>query len=274
LARRRLFATVLTDFGCPFPCNYCISGHLGFKLRDLDGVVEELSFLHRLGLREIFFRDQTFGVHKERTLGLCSKLATFDPPFGWVCFSRTDIVDETLLDTMKEAGCHTVIFGLESANGEILAAYGKAILKEVTEEAIASCARRGIRTLGTFILGLPGEDEDAVRSTIRWATELPLDFAAFNVATPRMGTAMRRLALAQGWTDPQRLDLDSSLGEPAIATESLSAERLAALREEAILTFYGRPSYIGRRMVRARSFHDLYSIGSEGLAMALGLFRR
>lgn len=274
LARRRRFATVLTDFGCPYPCSFCISGHLGFKLRDLEGVVEEIAFLHRLGFREIFFRDQTFGVHKSRTLELCRSLARMDPPIGWVCFSRTDVVDDPLLDAMKEAGCHTVIFGLESANHEVLSGHGKSIPREVTEQAVASCASRGIRSLGTFILGLPGEDEEAVRRTIRWATELPLDFATFNAATPRMGTDMRRLALEQGWADPHRLDLDSSRGKPAISTERLSTERLEALREEAIVSFYGRPSYVARRMFRSRSLHDLYSLISEGSAMVQGLLRR
>ncbi|MFQ6672428.1 MAG: B12-binding domain-containing radical SAM protein, partial [Candidatus Tectimicrobiota bacterium] len=182
LARRRHFATVLSDFGCPYPCQFCISGHLGFKLRDLDGVMEEIEHLHRLGLREIFFRDQTFGVHKKRTLELCSLLASYDPRFGWVCFSRTDVLDEELLEGMQAAGCHTIIFGLETVNHELLAGYGKAIPRETTEATLQACARRGVRTLGTFILGLPGEDEAAVRRTIRWATELPLDFATFNVA--------------------------------------------------------------------------------------------
>lgn len=274
LARRRHFATVLSDFGCPFPCQYCISGHLGFKLRELDGVLEEIDHLHRLGLREIFFRDQTFGVHKSRTLELCQRLAPFVPRLGWVCFSRTDVLDEELLDAMQEAGCHTIIFGLETVNHDLLAGYGKAIPRETTEATLRACARRGVRTLGTFILGLPGEDEGAVRQTIRWATELPLDFATFNIATPRMGTSFRRLALAQGWADPNRLDLDSSLGEPAITTERLGPERLAALRLEAVRAFYGRPTYVARRIAGARSWHDLYSLWSEGSGMVRGLLNR
>lgn len=274
LARRRLFATVLTDFGCPFPCQFCISGHLGFKLRDLQGVSEELAFLHRLGVRELFFRDQTFGVHKERTMELCSRLTSFNPGFGWVCFSRTDVLDEELLHVMKEAGCHTIIFGLETANSQVLEGYGKSVLKETTEEVLRACTRVGVRTLGTFMLGFPGEDEEAVRRTIRWATELPLDFATFNVATPRMGTAMRRLALAQGWANPERLDLDSSLGEPVVATEKLSPKRLAELRAEAVRAFYGRPSYVARRIARARSWHDLYSLAADGTATVQSLLRR
>lgn len=273
LARRRHFATVLSDFGCPFPCQYCISGHLGFKLRDLDGVMEEIEYLHDLGMREIFFRDQTFGVHRQRTLELCSRLASFTPRFGWVCFSRTDIIDEELLEVIQEAGCHTIIFGLETVNHKLLAGFGKAIPRETTEATLKACNRRGVRTVGTFILGLPGEDEEAVRRTIRWATELPLDFATFNVATPRMGTSLRRLALAQGWTDPNRLDLDSSLGDPAIATEYLSPERLAELRREAVRAFYGRPTYVARRLAGSRTWHDIYSLWSEGRGMLRGVLK-
>jgi hypothetical protein len=103
---------------------------------------------------------------------------------------------------------------------------------------------------------------------------LPLDFATFNVATPRMGTAMRRLVLAQGWADPERLDLDSSLGEPVVATEKLSPKRLVELRAEAVRAFYGRPSYVARRIARARSWHDLYSLAADGVATVQNLLRR
>ncbi len=274
LTRRRLFATVLTDFGCPFPCHFCISGHLGFKLRELDGVEEELAYLRALGVRELFFRDQTFGVHRERTLELCGRLAAFEPPFGWVCFSRTDVMSPELLEAMQAAGCHTIIFGLETANHEVLSDYGKSVPAYITEAALASCRERGVRTLGTFILGLPGEDEAAVRRTIRWACDLPLDFATFNVATPRLGTTLRQLALEKGWTDAGRFDLDSSRGAPAVATEKLPADRLANLRVEAIRAFYGRPSYLARRLGQARSWHDLASLVADGVAIAQNLLRR
>ncbi len=178
------------------------------------------------------------------------------------------------MENMKEAGCHTIIFGLETANNDVLEGYGKSVPKEASEDVLLACSKLGIRTLGTFILGLPGEDEDAVRRTIQWARELPLDFATFNVATPRMGTALRRLAISQGWSDPERLDLDSSVGEPAVATEKLSAVRLSELRTEAIRAFYGRPSYLARRIAQARSWHDLHSLATDSAATVQGLFRR
>ncbi|MCI0409246.1 MAG: hypothetical protein L0191_11925, partial [Acidobacteria bacterium] len=66
-ALRRQIGTILTDFGCPYSCTFCPISTLGFKLRDIESVIEEIRTLKSLGVRELFIRDQTFGVNKRRT---------------------------------------------------------------------------------------------------------------------------------------------------------------------------------------------------------------
>ena len=46
--RRKRFATVMTDFGCPYRCSFCIMPRLGWKQRPVADVLEELSELGRM----------------------------------------------------------------------------------------------------------------------------------------------------------------------------------------------------------------------------------
>ena len=126
-ARRLPFATILSDFGCPYSCTFCPISTLGFKLREIGEVIEEMKLVKSLGIKEFHFRDQTFGVNKKRTIELCDEMIKNGISVGWSCWSRVDVVNEELLKKMKEAGCHTIIFGIETSNEEILKEYKKNI---------------------------------------------------------------------------------------------------------------------------------------------------
>ena len=119
-ARHADFATVLTDYGCPYPCTFCVIGTLGFGMRPLEDVLEEVDHVRGLGRREIFFMDQTFGVVKQRGLALCAALEERGD-LSWTAFTRPDTADDEMLGAMQRAGCHTLIMGVESADDEVLA---------------------------------------------------------------------------------------------------------------------------------------------------------
>ncbi len=263
-SEHRRWATVLTDFGCPFSCTFCPMSTTGYKMRDLDTVMDELRLLRALNIHEIFFRDQTFGVNRVRTLELLRRIRTEFPNLRWTCWSRVDLVTEEFLRAVKEAGCHTVMFGIESANEEILKRYKKNTKRSQMEQALGLARRMGLKTVGTFVLGLPGESEDSIRFTIQYAGKLPLDYASFNIATPRFGSTFRRLMRETGSLDTQRMTFDSSRAMPAWLNEEteetlLSNETIFALHRSAIRRFYLRPAYLMRRLVTLRTPYQFVS---------------
>jgi hypothetical protein len=249
-------SVVLTDYGCPYACTFCVMPSLGFAARPLEDVLEELRALKRLGVREIFFIDQTFGVKAERTLELCRAMSAPGLRFSWSCFSRGDVTTPELLRAMAQAGCHTIIYGVESGSAAVLAAYKKNAEPSVLLGALKECRGAGIRTAATFILGLPGETEAEARQTIRLALEWPLDFAAFNVAIPRANTPLRALAIKQGLIPQTTYGMDQSGVVSAMGTSELKAETILNLRREANRCFYLRPGYLWRRLTTLRSWWD------------------
>lgn len=262
------FASTITNFGCPFKCSFCIGSSLPFKLRKISNIIEELIYLkERFNLSEVWIKDLTFGAHRAHTLEFCTELIKSKLNISWVCLSRVDVVDEELLIKMKEAGCHTIQFGVETASNELLSKYNKGIEPVRALYIFNLCRKLGIRTLAHFMLGLPGETEESIYKTVEFAKVLNPDFVSFNIATPRIGTTMRQEAIEKGYTDPEIDVLDNSVAFPVINTPMLSAKRLWELRNWAIRSFHLRPGYILSRLFKVRSIYELETLFLDGFSL-------
>lgn len=255
-AKHSPFTTVLTNFGCPFKCTFCIANTLGFRYRPAEEVYEELLYIIKLGIREVFFEDMTFGLPKYNTVRLLELMISGKLNIGWTCFSRVDVVDREMLALMKMAGCHTIMFGVESASEDILRKYQKGCTKARMKEIFAVSRDVGIKTVGTFILGLPEDDRASVLETIHFAREIDCDYASFNIAVPRPGTPLREAAVREGLIRKSSLVFDHSGGSISTISRNLSKEELSRLRKRAIREFYFRPSYILRHLTRMRSLTE------------------
>ena len=245
-AKKSKFATMLTDFGCPFKCTFCPVSTLGFKLREIDNVLDEIKLLKSLGVNEIFFRDQTFGVNEERTIELCKRIERLD--ISWCCFSRVDVIKEDILRYMKKSGCHTIILGIESSNEDILQKYEKNINITQMKKTIELCRKFKIKTVGTFMIGFPNESKESIINTIKLSKSLRLNYASFNVVTPRFGTKFREDALIHKWIDKSKMVTDSSKSKPIWENQAISKE-IFKLHRKAILSFYLRPRYVFNRII-------------------------
>ncbi|MBN1899768.1 radical SAM protein [Candidatus Sumerlaeota bacterium] len=261
------YAGILTDYGCPFHCDYCIGGELGFHLRNMDNLFEELRELKRRGVRELWIKDLTFGVHKKRSFALLQRMRKENLNFTWACLSRVNVLDAELLEEMKAAGCHTIQMGVESASEEILQNYTKGITLEQARKIASLCKKTGVRILAHYILGLPGDTVESVRKTIQLAIELNTEFASFNIAMPRMGTVFRRNAIEKGLISDDLATLDNSISQPVYETAELSREKLWELRNEAIRRYHLRPSFILRRLFGVRTWYEFTTLFREGFSL-------
>lgn len=183
-------AHMLTDHGCAFKCDFCPMSEVDHWEFPLDFVDRQLAELRRRGFTEVHVRDQTFGQHMDRCLELCDMLGHYG--FTWSCITRADVMREPKLERMRAGGCHTVIIGVETASEDSRRAHRKGIRTSAIDDVLGRCRSLGIRSVGTFILGLPDEGPGDWRRTIDYARSLPLDYASFNRAQYRLGTGMCR----------------------------------------------------------------------------------
>ncbi len=265
--RRRQFATVMTEFGCPYRCTFCIMSTLGWKIRPVSNVLAELDAVRALGIRELFFLDQTFALQKPRALQLLLEMQRRGYGFGWVCFSRADVLDDEVLAEMKKAGCHTIILGLESGDEAVLAAAKKDYDRGQVLAGFQRCAAHGLRTVATIIIGLPEETEASFQRTLDFLRQVPCDFASFNVAVPRMGTPLRQQAVAQQLIPPDLHVMDQSGSAIAMPTLTLSRMQIEAMHQRAVREFYFNLHYLLRRLRSFRSLEDARIQARQGYGL-------
>jgi len=270
-ADRYPMATVLTTYACPYPCTFCIMSQLGFRTRPVAEVLQELRYLKRLGISYLYFSDQTFFAVSEHSEELLQAMIDEQLNFNWCCFSRVDRLDERKLTLMKRAGCNVVMFGVEWADDALNAHYRKGYQVDQVRSTFALARKVGLRTLGTFLLGVPGETEDSILQTINLALELEADYASFNVAVPRARTAFREEALSRELVAPDPVVMDQSGAGPGMGTGAVSASRVHALKRRAYLRFYFRPTYLWRRLRGIGSLVELKTHVLEASHILKGL---
>jgi anaerobic magnesium-protoporphyrin IX monomethyl ester cyclase len=186
-------ASVMSSRGCPYGCTYCFKDLFGrrYRARSPEDIVEEiLELKNKFGYNYIYFIDDLFTYDAGRVGKICSLIKEKNLEISWQCLARVDRVDYNLLKTMKEAGCFKIHFGIESGNPKILKRIRKAINLDQVREAVENCRKVGIKTKGYFMLGLPGDTEETMRETIKFAYDLRLDEWMFSVTTPFPGTEM------------------------------------------------------------------------------------
>ena len=185
------YISFYTSRGCPAQCTFCLwpqthSGHR-WRLRSSDDILNECRWAleNFPGLKEIFFDDDTFNYQKARTIELCSKLKTLK--FTWSCTSRVT-TDYDTLKAMKEAGCRLLIVGYESGDQQILKNIKKGATIDMARRFTANCKKLGLTVHGDFIVGLPGETRESIRSSINFAKELDVETIQVSIAHPYPGT--------------------------------------------------------------------------------------
>mgnify|MGYP005772510789 CR=1 len=112
---------------------------------------------------------------------------------GIVVGTRPDCVDEEKLDLLARVGRdrYTAIeYGIESTSDETLRAIHRGHDFACTERAVRMTAERGIPCGGHFILGLPGESEQAMIDQTQVINELPLTTIKFHQLQIFRGTAL------------------------------------------------------------------------------------
>ena len=264
---RRPFTGVLTDYGCPYRCDYCYFERIGHRRRDMQNLREELAYVRSLGIREIILQDMSFGAVKSHALEVCELMRSVSDDFSWVCEFRADSADEELLRAMKAAGCHTLMIGVESPNEEVMAKHHKPQPKSVVKDAFALADQFGFRTLAHFIIGLSGETPETIEQLIRFSIELDPDIASFNVARPVWNTGFRDEVTANGWLVDNRVEIADRDSLPVFETPGLSRQQMWQLRNQAVQRFYARPSYMARQLGRVRTPYQLSILMREGWHM-------
>ncbi len=177
---RKNFTVMVTSLGCPYGCIFCEAGRTPYNPRNPKTVVDEMQeCAEQYGVREIDIFDYSFTADKKRTIEICREMQNRKLGLLWACRSRIDI-DEELLEEMKKAGCGRIYYGIESGSQKILDKINKGITLQQVKKTIKNTRKRGIKALGFFLVGAPGETRQTVKRTVKFAKTQDLEYVQFS----------------------------------------------------------------------------------------------
>ena len=184
--------TIMSTRGCPFRCEFCSNVIFGgsYRERSARNVVDEIEQALELGYDRISFADDVFTLNKTRVMEICEEIGRRGLHFHWECLGRVDNLDYATALHMKQAGCTRIYFGIESGNDQILQLMRKQITTEQARRAVEGAHRAGLQVGAFFILFYPGETDETVLNTMRFAASLPLDYLGLTLPYPLPGTAL------------------------------------------------------------------------------------
>ncbi len=220
--------SIVTARGCPYPCIFCQGRRMvGSRVRYRDPVriVDEIEEILAYGFTRINVADDLFLSKKDRAQAVCREILKRGLDVPWSAFARVNTVDPETLRLMREAGCDSISFGIESGNPEMLERIEKKITLDQARRAVEMCKEAGIMPHASFMIGLPGESEQTMKDSEAFARSLDIIYG-YHFLAPFPGTTVREKVDTY---DLEILSSDWSLydaNRAVVQTSSLSAEEI------------------------------------------------
>lgn len=260
ISQRKNFTILLTSTGCPYGCLFCAIP-VAYRTRTPENVVGEIEVCYReFGVREIDFFDAILFMPRERILEIFRLMQRRKLDIEWSARSRVDTVDEQILQEAARAGCRQIYYGIESADQRVLDNVNKKMKPETAIEAIRLSRKYGIRTMGFFMVGNPGETAESVRNTIAFSKKLDLDFIQVSRTIPKPGSGLDKMMITHTRYDYWRAHIAGKEIEGRLPAPwaGLTEHEKESLTREFYIKFYFRPRIILRRILQLKSWEELF----------------
>ena len=255
---------IMASRGCPFHCTFCNKSVWGntARFRKPELVIEEIKWLReKYGVKEIFFQDDTFNLNREWAEQIfnliiennLSKDIIYKTPFR----ANEKLLDRELLQLAKEAGFWLIFYGVESGNQEMLDGMRKGLTIGEIKRAFELAHSTGLKTIGSFIIGLPGENKETIEDTYNLWKELRPYAMGYSYAIPFPDTEFEKTAIKKGHLLISDYD-KYSLGVCVVRTADLTKEDLEYWHEEIssriakryLVNLMSNPQYLQREVVK------------------------
>lgn len=172
---------LLTSRGCPYNCIYCsvklVSGSI-WRYRSIENIIKELQWAKdKYGIKSFELVDDNFTLDVNRAIKFCQSLIAGKINLSWGCPNglRADKIIDELATVMRRSGCCEVSLGIESGSPVVFGAIKKGETLEDIERGAKILMANGIKVTGFFIVGLPGDNINRTKETIRFIRQLKLN---------------------------------------------------------------------------------------------------
>lgn len=165
-----------TSKGCPGRCAFCFNPHFNnstHRKRPIEHVLSEIRcMVNEYGADGIYFEDEILRTNSKDIAEICEAFKNSGIDFVWGCKMRIGILTSEDFSIMYESGCRWIFFGVETASEEMCRTIHKGIKMDNVRLDISNCAKAGILSVSSFIVGLPDETSEQLKETVKLAQSL------------------------------------------------------------------------------------------------------
>ena len=198
-----IYASLMTSRGCPFACSFCAVARKKPRLRSIENVLEEISYIEDNfpNVKIVRIWDDQFFFQPKRVIELCDRLYEKKSRLKFTCLARLKPFDSKLLDALERGGFVEIGFGLETGSDYVSKINNKGIVPTTDAiKCVEVMANSRIRVFMFLIVGLPGESRKTLSDTKKLCRKLlKIRFIHFQscigIATIYPGTQLERLAI-------------------------------------------------------------------------------
>jgi len=239
------YMSFYTGRGCKSRCTFClwpqtIGGH-AYRTRSVENIAAEVKWARDNfpEVKEFFFDDDTLTdniAHVEALAKEIGKLGII-----WSCNAKANVPYETL-KIMKDNGLRLLLVGYESGNKQILINIKKGLRLDIARQFTLDCHKLGILIHGTFIVGLPGETQETIEESIKYAQELNPQTIQVSLPAAYPGTVLYKQAMEYGWlVKDESLVGQDGVQHSVLNYPHLSSDEISAAMDDFYKRFYFRP---------------------------------
>lgn len=158
--------------GCVCRCTYCHRFVKGIRIIPPEIVIERIKeLIARFDVGALAVSDECFGVNPQWLRRFCELIKPLN--LLWkVGGMRVDSVTPEIIEMMKDAGCRTIIYGMESGSEKILEIMEKRVPLEENYNAVRWTLNAGVHTVVQLVLGMPGEAPETIKETMKFLSDL------------------------------------------------------------------------------------------------------
>lgn len=270
------YATIITSKGCAYKCTYCTKSVSGdnYRRQSVERTIKEIEHLIKeYRIKQIHFYDDNFTINMKWAERVCDMIIQQKLKIVWSCVTRVDLVNKRLLKKMRQAGCWLISYGVESGNQKILDNVKKGYKVERIKETFRLTKNAGIRTLGYFMAGLPGETYQTLNDTVLLSMALRPDFVSWSITALYPGSELYKRALREelgnNYVRITTAAIEDSLnisslspyahGYTFIYEGQIPREDIVKTVNQAYRRFYFRIIYIIRFMWKIQTMTEFFS---------------
>lgn len=193
--------SILTSRGCPFRCAFCGLPKQSriVRYRTPEAVAAEIKMIKdKYGITAFNFQDDTFIVDKKRVKKLCKLLEPLD--ISWRCLGRAGLDSLDDYKRMKDAGCKSISWGIESGSQYILDRMNKQVRVRDNYQIIEWAKSLDILDRVFILVGFPGETAKTLSETMEFVDKADPSQYLASTFQPYPGTDVAKNPLKYGVT--------------------------------------------------------------------------